>query len=380
MRYCFNTVKKPLLLLSLFFIIFSIFCMPVEAAGYTVSHETKYTIITCQICKEGSTAKEHKVENTQYNNRWAGIETDASIGQIKCKLCKTSTGGTVTHCALALAENSTNEMAYNVIVGANSDFLSYTSILGTGENKFTLDKILKFDSATYATELATIRGGVYPALVGIGELIIAIYFVLELGEMSLNDRLSYESLIFTVIKSLLACLVIANAMDWIVLGLDTCSDIFTTLSGTPPNFSSSIYVQGQCVYDRVLQSGTFNVIGEVATASIYCLFIAITYVVVYVICWARIFDIFIRIVFAPIGLADFMHGGTNCLAVRYFKKLLASVLQGACILGVIIAYRALGTAIRGGATGPVIGIIVGFAVITACQQTGKIANDIVGNM
>ena len=152
------------------------------------------------------------------------------------------------------------------------------------------------------------------------------------------------------------------------------------MSGTPDGLVSSLYVQGQCVYDRILESGTFNLIGEVATACIYCFFTAITYVVVYVICWSRVFDIFIRILFAPIGLADFMHGGTNCLAVRYFKKLLASVLQGACIMGVVVSYNAISNSIRGGASGPVIGIIVGFAVITACQQTGKIANDIVGSM
>jgi hypothetical protein len=374
-----NTVKKPLLLLSLFLIITSIFCIPVEAAGYTVTPGVKNTIINCAICKDAEgNAINHSIENSQYNKRWAGITTDASIGKIQCKLCKTARGGTVTHCAIALAENSTNEMAYNIVVGANSDFLSYTSILGTGSNSFTLDSILKFDSATYSTELETIRTGVYPALVGIGELIIAIYFVLELGEMSLNDRLSYESLIFTVVKSLVACLVIANAMDWIILGLDTCSEIFNTLSGTPPNLSTSVYKYGQCIYDRIFKGSTVNVLGEVITSSIYCLFIAISYVVIYVICWTRVFDIFIRIVFAPIGMADFMHGGTNCLAVRYFKKLLSSVLQGACIMGVMIAYSAIGSSIRGGATGPVVGIIVGFAVIITCQQTSKLANDIVG--
>ena len=369
-------------MLVVFVLVSMIYIQPVEAAGYTVEKGPRYVDITCELCKDGSSPKKHRVDLDTYNNEWADIENNSDIGKIKCKLCRKTTtnpneDATVTHCALAIAENSTKRMAYNVVVGANSDFLTYTSILGDGDSQFSLDKILKFDSATYSTQLGAIKQ-VYPALVNIGEIIILIYFILELGEMSLQDRLSYESLIYTTIKSLLACLVIANAMDWIIAGLNTCSDIFDTLLTTYSGNSTAIYQEGQCVYDRIMEGSELSALGEIATAAPYCLFVAITYVTVYAICWARVFDIFVRIVFAPIGLADFMHGGTNCLAVRYFKKLLASVLQGACIMGVICAYNAINGAIRGGLEGAAVSIIVGFAVITACQQTGKIATEIVG--
>ena len=80
-----------MLLISLFFIIVSMFCIePVEAAGYHVEPQSKYMIITCGICKEGGSAIEHKVELNQYETKWKGIDTDSSIGQIKCKLCRVS--------------------------------------------------------------------------------------------------------------------------------------------------------------------------------------------------------------------------------------------------------------------------------------------------
>jgi hypothetical protein len=298
--------------------------------------------------------------------------SDLSKVKIDCQLCGQ------THCRVAIEESGMKNLAYKVAVGANSDFATYKSILNSEESTLSLFKILQFEGGTYGTQLGMIRGSIYPSLVQVGLLIICIYFILELGEASLEDTMTYEHLIFMTIKVFISIIVITNAMDWITWGLDTMSEIFNSLATTLSGQGQYIYAPGDCSFDRLLEGSPFAAIGEMITDAVYCIVIMITYLVVYVVCWARVFDIFVRIVFAPIGMADFMHGGTKCLAVRYFKKLLTSVMQGACIMGVLLSYKTISSAIRGGFRGPVIGVILGFAVITTVTQTQQIANDAIG--
>ena len=345
------------------------FIQTVDAASYTVKREGKYVTIGCALCNVN-----HKVTTTDYDRYYSDPRTSPGKVQIDCQLCGQ------THCRLAIEEQTVKNLAYKLAVGANSDFATYKSILNSEGSSLTLYKILEFNAGTYGTQFGLIEGGVYPALVQVGLLIIAIYFILELGEASMEDNMTYEHLIFMFIKAFISIIVIINAMDWIKWGLDTMSQVFSSVATSLSGNGVYIYSPGNCSFDRLTHEdcGALEAMGELVTDAVYCCVIMITYLVVYVVCWARVFDIFARIVFAPIGMADFMHGGVNCLAVRYFKKLLSSVMQGACIMGVLLSYRTISAAIRGGFTGPVIGVILGFAVITVVTQTQQIANDAIG--
>lgn len=360
-----NKILLILMAILTFLSMFVIFMQPVNAAC-SCDIKPKYVTINCSICNSN-----HKVTRQDYERYYKDPCTNPGKAKIDCQLCGQK------HCRLVIEESGVKNLAYKLAVGANSDFASYKSILNSEESTLSLFKILQFDSSTYGTQLGQIRG-IHAVLVNIGLLIIAIYFILELGEASLDDTMTYEHLIFMAIKAFISIIVITNAMDWISMGLDTMSQIFSSISTTLSGNNVYVYSVGDCTFDRIKEAGDLAVMGELITDAVYCVVIMITYLVVYVVCWARIFDIFVRIVFAPIGMADFMHGGVNCLAVRYFKKLLSSVMQGACIMGVLLSYRTISSAIRGGLTGPVIGIILGFAVITVVTQTQQIANDAIG--
>lgn len=344
---------------------------------YDTTVGTKYIDINCGSCSGGrvhTLKKETFIELVANQEQYqkGNFVLDTSKLKIDCTMCSRK------HCSLWLAENSIKQLSYRITSGANSSFITYQSILGT-ESDFSLTNMLKFSSSTYQGQLGTVEA-LFASLVPIGNLIVLLYFVLELEEMAINDRLSYESLCFTAIKVLISLLVLSNLMDWLTLGIDFCEDIFTKIGAILDSEDINLYEPADnCVFYSIQNGSDFDALGECLTSVVFCLAMAITYGYVYVLCWSRIFDIFLRLSFAPIGMADFMHGGTDSLAIRYFKKLLASILQGACIMAVIASYSLISSAVRGqGVAGPVIAVILGFAVITSCGKTNNIAQDALG--
>lgn len=361
-------IKQIVLMMLMVLSTFFLFIQPVEA--YTVKRGVLFTEIGCDKC-----GTNHYMTTWDYDNLYAPISTETAV--INCILC----GG--THCKLVMQENPTKKLAYNVAVAANSSLTDYKAVTFDSSNGFSLEEILAFDTKTsgdngFGDELDTINMHIFPALVPIGLVIIAIYFVLELGEAALDDKMTYEHLIFMFIKVVISIIVVTTASDFIVMGSETMKHIFEALNATPDGGTIAIYSPANCIFVQIQNNGVMTILGELAMNALYCIFVWFAYMYIYIHCWARLFDIFIRIIFAPIGLADFMHGGTSCLAVKYMKKLLSSILQGACIVGVITAYNVINHAVRGNDGGAFIAVVVGMAVCTAVKNTQQIANDAIG--
>ena len=62
---------------------------------------------------------------------------------------------------------------------------------------------------------------------------------------------------------------------------------------------------------------------------------------IFVICFSRIAEIYVRVVLTPIALSDFFHGGMQSAGWRYLKSFLAISLQGAMILVIALVYEQL---------------------------------------
>ena len=358
-----------------FFSMFGLFIQPVSAASYKVDNSgTIYTKITCGLCS-GSKDVVHKMLKSTYDKRYKGYTSDMSKVQIECTLC----GG--THCKIALDDRPVCKLAYKLAVGANSDFATYKSILTDEDAGTTLFQVLQFDPSTQGGNINFVQRLLYREFAMVAWFIIAIYFILELGEGAMEDKLTYEFFLYLVVKALISIVIVTNSPDWIIEGLKTMTGIFNSLAANVAGNGIFIYEIGNCAFDSLVgpNASFWGALGDMFTNAIFCITVMISYVIIFGIAWARVFDIFLRIAFAPIGLADFYHGGTKCLAVRYFKKLLASLLQGACMMGVLMSYQTINAAMRGGKAGPIVGVILGLAVITAITQTGEIANDAIGD-
>ena len=64
-------------------------------------------------------------------------------------------------------------------------------------------------------------------------------------------------------------------------------------------------------------------------------------IAVAVICYSRIAEIYVRVVFTPVALSDVFHGGMQSSGWRFLKSFLAICLQGATIIVIAIIYGQL---------------------------------------
>jgi len=69
-------------------------------------------------------------------------------------------------------------------------------------------------------------------------------------------------------------------------------------------------------------------------------------IIVLIICYTRVVEIYARATFAPIALSDFFHHGFQGAGWRFLKSFLAVCLQGAMILVISMIYTALFTGIQ----------------------------------
>ena len=95
------------------------------------------------------------------------------------------------------------------------------------------------------------------------------------------------------------------------------------------------------------------------------LIVLVTKFIISIMCWTRVLDIMIRIILAPVGMADIMVSGTRGSGWAFFKRLMVSTIQGAVIIAIMYAYSQVLSVINNSATGTGLPAY-GLAIICTC--------------
>ena len=105
---------------------------------------------------------------------------------------------------------------------------------------------------------------------------------------------------------------------------------------------------------------------------------------VFIYMFSRVVEIYVRFMFAPIGLATLVSGGEHSAGVKYIKKFASVVLQGAIIVIIALSTTLINSTITSG-FGSVLanftgipGLIMNITAIGAMTRCGRIADDIMG--
>jgi hypothetical protein len=87
-----------------------------------------------------------------------------------------------------------------------------------------------------------------------------------------------------------------------------------------------------------------------------------------------------RVIFAPIGMSDIINDGTRSSGWRYFKRMMASILQGSVIIAAARAYALIMPVIMkmNGFLAWLMPIVLAFVMIAMMFKASMIANDIIG--
>lgn len=244
---------------------------------------------------------------------------------------------------------------------------------------FTIESILAFDTKGTFKPVFDAAEMLYNSVSVLGALMVFIYFLLEIAEVQMNDGFTYETLTRHTVHTIIALLMIRNGFEIARLGIVWCNDVLNAVTENAKGNVYRAFTCATCPYQEATSGMLYlNPIGMIVYFAIPKIVMTICFMIIRVICWSRVLDIMVRVILAPIGMSDMMHNGSNSNGVKYLKKLLSSVIQGACIVGTVMCYNELCAVIRGGVSGFIGAIVLGLALITMMKQTSGVANDIMG--
>lgn len=239
-----------------------------------------------------------------------------------------------------------------------------------------LRETLRFDTTGSKFSALWTRGkGFYESLRVIGELLCIVYGLISLYEKVSQDQHSAEHIFKLFMKIIFGVLFIRIGYDIIEAGLTFASGVFDTFaSGT-----TGVAGLTGCKYDEVLKQSFLEPVGTILSLFIPWIAMQVATIAIHVVCWARVLDIMVRAIFAPIGLADLAHTGMNGNGFNYLKKLVSSALQGAVLFGSMKGYSLIVQVTQTlGAGGMMVTIVLSFSLISILFKAKTIADDMLG--
>lgn len=241
----------------------------------------------------------------------------------------------------------------------------------------TLEAALKFDtsSSTFSDLWNNVAGSYYGILQKFGELLCVIYMLIELMNHQMDDLLNLEHVMKFFIKTVIGLLIIRIGFDVVGRVMDISIIAFSQLvTATTANGSP---MADMCPYDKLAKMDFFESVGELfGLLSPYIAMLVAT-IVLNIVVWARVLDIVVRTIFAPIGMADLMVDGTRSNGMRYLKKLLSSGLQGVVLMAALKGFGIIMASMSSHGS-YAIQIALSFTLISAMFKANQIADDLVG--
>ena len=244
--------------------------------------------------------------------------------------------------------------------------------------------ILKFDLNSPDngfSEMNTLINNAYGFFSKLGMLVMAVYVFYDLFGKVATEQLSGETLFLALIRLLVGMVVINSGKDILFYGIQVTNEIFDAVSKTGITQAADPFKKTTCKFHKYTQDRyVWRALLDGSFIFIPWLISFITGLVISISCWSRLLDITVRVIFAPIGMADMVTEGTNSSGWGYFKKLLASILKGAVLLMTLKSYGIISSMTRDMNTffAWMMPILLSLVVIGMIFKTASIADDIVG--
>lgn len=239
-----------------------------------------------------------------------------------------------------------------------------------------INDILAFDTSdgTFKT-LWEWCGKVYEGMIPVGLLLAVIYFLLGLGEKVLDDNFTAEVFAREFIKLAAMVLLVQNGWTLVDWGIQLSTFIFKKLSDATTLISSG----GSCQYNACNNRDILESIGNIISLYFPYLGIQLAQFIVKIIAWSRVLNLVVRVMLAPIGMADCIRGGTSSQGFKYFKKIVSVSLQGAIILSVSVAYDLIKSIIVVNSDFSwLITLVLAATCVTLIFRTSQMADEVMG--
>lgn len=179
------------------------------------------------------------------------------------------------------------------------------------------------------------------APLGIG--IMMVWFVFAFLEKTTHENFTFEQW-FLLLMKLVAChYIIVHGMDLLVtfmsLGMSLFDKVQTMGGFTEPNNIA------ETAWSIILPDKDYGDASFIDTIKYMAIFLLpmlgalIAQIIIKVIAYSRLLEIFIRTAFAPLAFSDFFGQGMNGAGFRFLKSFLAVAVQGIIIYVILLIFN-----------------------------------------
>ena len=235
-----------------------------------------------------------------------------------------------------------------------------------------LNRVLNIDINNVLTYIKNISDVSIP----IAAVILCMYLVMEVMEKVTDGNFTTEQFLKILIKLAFGQFLITNATAFVLqfmnVGVAFMNSVTTEALSVP-----------MVVATIDEDMGFLETIGMLLLMLLPAVVGFFLSLAVQIMGYVRNLEMIIRAMFAPIGVADVMHGGANSHGMRYLKDCLAIALQGAIMIGVVIAASAIMSSVLQAGGGFSWDLIITYfgvmgGMVGLLGQSKSIAKDIVG--
>lgn len=202
------------------------------------------------------------------------------------------------------------------------------SIFGADFMESAINSININVASEYKSVINHIQGEeIQAAMCAIAAVLLTMHLLIELMEKMTNDSFSSDQFIKLLIKFVFGIIIISHATEWSIqfmnIGAKLTNDIMTEITVT------------KITVDIPDKTGFLETIGTMLILAIPLLVSFLLKVAIFFISFSRIIEMILRAMFAPIGCADVVSGGSHSAGIRYLKRMLAISIQGALMVAVV---------------------------------------------
>lgn len=225
----------------------------------------------------------------------------------------------------------------------------------------------------------------YDGLSAVGLALVSMYFIIEVIEQMGRDMMTMELFSRIVFKFAIAKTVIDNGYKLLKFAVDLSDGLTKVASNSSSQFlcNNEGFLQYISSSDLDGPINQFKAVPIFITIFVAWLFIKGTWVVANIICYARLFEIGVRAMFASIGMADIVSEGMRSHGMNYFRKFMAVCFQGSVIVVTLALSGSITAALVNQTfdswTGAMVYyILCSFLTVALIIKSQSLANDITG--
>lgn len=211
----------------------------------------------------------------------------------------------------------------------------------------TLSVNLFSSGGKYSMVLSVVRT-VYHIIMPIGVYLMFIYFMLALLDKLSSDAFTWEHLWRQLAILVGAKILMENGFQILETLFGVGMAILGKISASSSADIAAVTVDAAEMIEQFRDSigiaGNIPFIRDIIMIVFLLLPWALSWVMrllVAVICYSRVIEIYVKAACAPMALSDFMHSGFQGSGWRFLKSFFASCLQGAIIFLIAVIFSAL---------------------------------------